>query len=364
MDKQLLETYTDYLMSSFSYTTATGLSMMVQGEISHDKITRFLSSEDFTSTDLWKMVKPTVREIENADGVLIVDDTIEEKPSTDENEIVSWHYDHSKGISVKGINIVSTLYYNKGIKVPVSFDLVRKTKTILDKKTGKEKRISEKTKNEQYRQMLKICIKNKIKFKYVLNDVWYASSENMMFVKEENKKDFIMPIKTNRKIALSKTDKLNGKYVTVSELELKEGIRYKIYLEGVEFSLLLIKQIFWESIPMGKNDDSSQGVLYLVSSDLTLTYDNIAAIYQRRWKVEEYHESLKQHVCLCKSPTKRVRTQSNHIFAAIYAFFKLEFLSIKAKVNQTSLRSKIYISTNRAAFDELENLKACFAMKF
>jgi hypothetical protein len=63
MDKQLLETYTDYLMSSFSYTTATGLSMMVEGEISHDKITRFLSSEDFTSTDLWKMVKPTVREI-------------------------------------------------------------------------------------------------------------------------------------------------------------------------------------------------------------------------------------------------------------------------------------------------------------
>ena len=330
---------------------------MVQGEISHDKITRFLSSEDFTSTDLWKMVKTIVREIENNEGVLIVDDTIEEKPSTDENEIVSWHYDHSKGSSVKGINIISTLYYNKGIKVPVAFDLVRKVKTILDKKTGEEKRISEKTKNEQYRQMLKVCIKNNIKFRYVLNDVWYASSENMMFLKADNKKDFIMPIKTNRKIALSKKDKLNGKYVTVSEQELKESTTYKIYLEGVEFPLLLIKQIF-------KNDDGSQGVLYLLSSDLTLAYNNIVTIYQRRWKVEEYHKSLKQHVCLCKSPTKRVRTQSNHIFAAIYAFFKLEFLSIKAKINQTALRTKIYISANRAAFEELENMKACFAMKF
>jgi hypothetical protein len=357
MDKQLLETYTDYLMSSFSYTTATGLSMMVQGEISHDKITRFLSSENFTSTDLWKMVKSTVKEIESTEGVLIVDDTIEEKPSTDENEIVSWHYDHSKGISIKGINIISTLYYNNGIRVPVAFDLVRKGKTILDKKTGKEKRVSDKTKNEQYRQMIKICIKNNIKFSYVLNDVWYASSENMVFVKEENKKDFIMPIKTNRKIALSKRDKLNGQYVTVSELELKEGITYKIYLEGAVFPLLLIKQIF-------KNDDSSQGVLYLVSSDLTLTYDNIVTIYHKRWKVEEYHKSLKQHVCLCKSPTKKVRTQSNHIFAAIYAFCKLEFMSIKAKVNQTALRSKIYISANRAAFEELENLRTCFAMKF
>jgi len=244
MDKQLLETYTDYLMSSFSYTTATGLSMMVEGKISHDKVTRFLSSRDFTSLDLWAMVKPTVRQIESEEGVVIIDDTIEEKPSTDENEIVCWHYDHSKGRTVKGINIISTLYYNKRVKVPVVFDLVRKTKTVIDKKTGKEKRISEQTKNEKYRQMLKVCIKNNIKFKYVLNDVWYASSENMMLVKESLKKDFIMPIKTNRKIALSKKDKLNGKYVTVSELSLEEDTTYKIYLEGVRFQLSLIKQIF------------------------------------------------------------------------------------------------------------------------
>ena len=83
MNKQLLETYTDYLISSFSYTTATGLSILVEGEISHDKITRFLSSEDFTSSGLWKIIKPKIREIESEEGVIIVDDTIEEKPSTD-----------------------------------------------------------------------------------------------------------------------------------------------------------------------------------------------------------------------------------------------------------------------------------------
>lgn len=357
MDKQLLETYTDYLMSSFSYTTATGLSMLVAGELSHDKITRFLSSGDFTSVDLWELVKQTVRQIESEEGVLIVDDTLEEKPSTDENEIVNWYFDHSKGRSVKGINIVSMLYYNKGTRIPVAFDLARKTKTIKDKKTGKDKRVSEKTKNEQYREMLRICIKNNIKFRYVLNDVWYTSSENMMLVKEELKKDFIMGIKSNRKIALSKRDKLNGKYVTVGELVLKENQGVEIYIEAVTFPVRLIKQIF-------KNDDGTEGILYLVSSDLTLTYEEIVTIYQKRWKVEEYHKSLKQHVCLCKSPTKKVRTQSNHIFASIYAFFKLEYLGIKAKVNPTALRSKIYISANRAAFKELENMKLCFAMKF
>jgi hypothetical protein len=356
MNKQLLEIYTDYLISSFSYTTATGLSMMAKGEISHDKVTRFLNREDLTSAKLWKIIKPKVRGIESEEGIIIIDDTIEEKPSTDENEIVCWHYDHSKGRNVKGINIISGIYLSQEIRVPVVFDLVRKTKTIIDEKTNKEKRKSEKTKNDQYREMVRVCVKN-IKFKYVLNDVWYASSENMMCVKTELKKDFIMPIKTNRKIALNKKDKLNGKYVTVSGLELKENTRQEIYLEGVSFPLMLIRQIF-------KNEDGSQGVLHLVSSDLTLTYDNIKTIYHKRWKVEEYHKSLKQHVSLCKSPTKRVRTQSNHIFASIYSFFKLEYLSLKTELSQTALRTKFYISANRAAIDQLENLKVCFDMKF
>src|SRR3990172_10986311 len=174
MDKQLLEIYSDFLISSFSYTTATKLSILSEGEISHDKVTRFLSSEDFQSSGLWKLVKRTVKEMESTEGVIIIDDTIEEKPSTDENEIVSWHYDHSKGRSVKGINIITVLYYNKGVKVPVVFDLVRKTRTVKDESTNKEKRKSEKTKNEQYREMLEICAKNNIKYRYVLNDVWYA----------------------------------------------------------------------------------------------------------------------------------------------------------------------------------------------
>ena len=34
---------------------------------------------------------------ENEYGVLVLDDTIEEKPYTNENEIVAYHYDHAKG---------------------------------------------------------------------------------------------------------------------------------------------------------------------------------------------------------------------------------------------------------------------------
>jgi len=57
-----------------------------------------------TSKDLWQFVKPLIREIETGSGCLIIDDAIEEKPYTDENDIICWHYDHSKQTNVKGIN--------------------------------------------------------------------------------------------------------------------------------------------------------------------------------------------------------------------------------------------------------------------
>ena len=72
MKKADLDLYTDYLLSTFgaATATATGLSAMVDGEVSHDQITRFLSAQEYTSKDLWHQVKSTVRSIERDDGVL------------------------------------------------------------------------------------------------------------------------------------------------------------------------------------------------------------------------------------------------------------------------------------------------------
>jgi SRSO17 transposase len=264
MNTDLLELYTDYLLSSFGYTTATGLSKMTGGAVSHDKITRFLSEQELDSPELWRLVKPLVRQSEDRDsGVLIIDDTIEEKPYTDESELVCWYYDHSKGRNVKGINLLSTLYQVGDASIPVAFELVKKTEWVFNEKKKKWRRKSPQTKNELYRRMLKACIKNRIEFRYVLSDVWYASSENMRCIKEDLGKEFIMPLKANRKVALSLEAKKRGEYEQVASVELEPGTVREVHLEQVESPLLLVKQVF-------KNEDGSEGVLYLVSSDTAL----------------------------------------------------------------------------------------------
>jgi hypothetical protein len=263
MNTDLLELYSDYLLSAFSYTTATGLSAMTGGAVSHDKVTRFLSEKELNSSELWRLVKPLVRVLEEeGSGVLIIDDTIEEKPYTDESELICWHYDHSKGRNVKGINLLSTLYQAGDLSIPVAFELVKKTEWVLNEKKGRWQRKSPETKNELYRRMLKASQKNRVGFRYVLNDLWYASSENMRYIKEELQKEFVMPLKANRKVALSLEGKERGEYEQVGSLQLEPGEVREVHVEQVEFPLLLVKQVF-------KNEeDGSEGILYLVSSEV------------------------------------------------------------------------------------------------
>ena len=81
---------------------------MVNGEISHDKITRFMSEREYSSKDLWLEAKSAMRQIESGDGVLIFDDTISEKMWTDENEIVCWHYESNTGLAKSPTETVAT----------------------------------------------------------------------------------------------------------------------------------------------------------------------------------------------------------------------------------------------------------------
>ena len=349
MDTKMLDLYTDHLITCPKYATATGLSATLDNKISHDKVTRFLASNDFNSKQLWTLVKPTVRKIESEDGVLIFDDTISEKPYTDENKIVCWHFDHSKGRNIKGINILTGLYHNDEATIPISYNIIEKPIEFIDEKTGKLKRKSEKTKNELFREMIVTSLGNTIKFKYVLADTWFCSSKNMEFI-EDNDKEFIMGIKSNRLTALSENDKKEGKFLYLRDIAIEENTARKVYLKGVKIPVLVTKQIF-------TNKDESTGVLYLVCSNINLEASEVNAIYQKRWKVEEYHKSIKSNTALEKSPTKTVRTQSNHVFASLCAFFKFERLRMKTNLNHFALKAKIYLKAGKAALKELQELK-------
>lgn len=350
MKKADLDLYTDYLLSTFGSATATGLSAMVEGEVSHDRITRFLSGQDFTSKDLWQHVKAMVRSVETSEGVLIFDDTIQEKAWTDENELMCWHYDHVSGRNVRGINLLNALYHSNGASIPVAFELVKKPIPYCDLATRQLKRRSEVTKNELMREMIGACIRNELKFRFVLMDSWFSATENFEYITDKDR-HFIAALKDNRLIAVTEEDRKNKRFVRVEDLDLPEQTVVRGWLKGYAKEVLVVRQVF-------TNKDGSTGRLHLATSDLTCDYDAIATTYQKRWQVEVFHKSLKSNANLAKSPTRTLRTQNNHIFLSICAAFKLECLSLKNNLSPFALCRKLLINASRSAYDQLLQLRA------
>jgi len=351
MSKEILDIYTDYLICQNKYATATGLSELLSGEVSHDKITRFLNGSELGSKDLWAYVKPQVRKHEMpSGGVLILDDSIEEKPYTDENEIVCWHHSHMHNRHIKGVNILSCLVEYGEVAFPVGYEIVHKDITFCDIETKKIKRKASISKNDQFRNLISTCTKNRILFDYVLADNWFGSAKNMGYINNDMVKQFIIGIKSNRTVALSKADKISNQFQQVSSLEMEDGESKRAWLKGVKLMVTLIKKVF-------TNEDGSTGILYLASNDLEHDADYLYQIYQKRWKIEMYHKSIKQNTSLAKSPTKKARSQANHIFASIVAFCKLEALQFVTATNHFALKYKLILKANIAAMNELKILQ-------
>jgi transposase len=123
----------------------------------------------------------------------------------------------------------------------------------------------------------------------------------------------------------------------------------EIWLEELDFPLLLIKQVF-------KNEDDTVAELYLACSDLNLSYEQITTIYKKRWGVEEYHKSVKSNLSFAKSPTHTIRAQTNHFMLSILAYVKLEWLNQRNGKNHFAMKTKIYQAATKAAYAELKKL--------
>lgn len=353
---QILDLYSDYLIASFHLATATGLSKLLDGAYSHDQISRFLGQGLLSQKDYWKVIKPIVRKIEQPCGVIKIDDTIEEKPHSKENEIISYHWDHSNNRHVKGINIINFLYQSplndkQSMSIPVAYELIEKKEQWYDAKTKKVKRRSSRKKNTIVRERLRVLHHlNKVKFRYILWDSWFSSKENLDFVHLELKKHFVVAIKSNRLVALNQKDKLAGQFRQVKESDIQKDRATTVWLKGLDYPLRLVRRVF-------RNKDGSTGELYVITNDLGLSEQTISAIYEERWGVEVFHKSLKQNVGLEKSPTKYEVTQANHIFACMIAWVKLEMLSLREQSNHFALKARLYVKALQAAYEELRLLK-------
>ena len=252
-----LDVYTDYLLSSTGQTSGTGLSRLFDGAISHDQVTRLLTTAYWDSKTLWQQAKPLIRQAQQAQkpadyAVLIVDDSVLEKAHTDANAMICTHWDHSQGRYVKGLNFVTLLYQAGAVALPIAAELIEKTEPYWDERSQQTKYKSAYTKNEYLRRMLRVA-QPQVAYRYLLADSWYASAENMAAVRALGH-HFIFALEASRTVARSAVARKAGQFQALSTLAFADQQPQCVYLRSREEAVLVSKQVF-----INKEGDAAVG---------------------------------------------------------------------------------------------------------
>lgn len=290
--------YVSYLLSDPRYTSCTRLSDILQS-VSHDSINRFLERERFGPKDLFDEVE---EKIELERGILGVDDSVLDKPYSDPSKaaLIDYFWSGKHKRPVKGINLISLFYTDiHGISVPVNF-------RICDKKSGK-------TKNDYFREMLLEVISWGLKPTWITGDSWYSGNDNLKFIRKLGM-NFLFGIENNRLISIER-----GQYIQIQTLQDWPHEGKSVYLK--EYGMVrvfrqLYKKVYRYYI---------LGVAVLDDLD-GLCYADFERAHVAHWAIERFHRAVKQVCNIERFQVRRENPIKNHIFCALKAFLRLEFM--------------------------------------
>jgi hypothetical protein len=99
--------------------------------------------------------------------------------------------------------------------------------------------------------MIDTCIRNELKFRFVLMDGWFSATENFEFIAGKGR-HFIAALKDNRLIAVTGEDRNNKRFLRVEDLDIPEQTLVRGWLKGYAKEVLVVRQVF-------TNKDGSTG---------------------------------------------------------------------------------------------------------
>ena len=124
MEKQKcsLKLYSDFLIANQNRYSGVELSKVAPWEISHDSVSRWLSSAKFNPSSLWNQTKDLV---EKNTGYIVGDDTLLSKKYSRVNELANKQYSGDVHGLEMGISLVNLLWTDGEKFIPVDYRPLR-----------------------------------------------------------------------------------------------------------------------------------------------------------------------------------------------------------------------------------------------
>lgn len=288
--------YCQFLLASQRNFTATQAADLTA--VSHDAITRWLTSVKLTPNLLWEHVETLV---DKKGGVLIVDDSVIAKQYSRSQELplLSYQYSGAYHKVIQGIGLVNLVVVRRGnVCTPIDYRIF-------------SKKIDGRTKHIHMQEMITLALHRGIKPSVVVFDSRYGSVKNMKFLTKHNL-FWVTTLSGNRIVDF-------GEHIADKAIP-EEGL--VVHLRA--YGWIRVFKIF---------SQAKGEVEYMATNNLEMTRMDIKTVAAQRWKIEEYHRGLKQTTGIEKCQARTQRSQRNHIFCAIISFVALEVHRRKIQIS-------------------------------
>ena len=288
--------YKSFLQASSVRYSGKALSEVSPVKLSHDSASRWLNSQNFRPSEIYKEVSKYIDQ--DSPCLLVGDDTLISKQYSKKIELVHYQYSGAVHDVIPGIGMVNLLHYDTKADQSIPVDY-----RIYDKGTDG------KTKNDHFCDMLSLAKERGIKPEAVVMDAWYSSLENLKHIRNLGW-IWVTNLRKNRKVNCN---------VSLESLEIPdEGL--KIHLRGYGWV-----KVFKFVAKNGRID-------YITTNMANPTREQIEKIVEARWSIEVYHRELKQNCGIERCQARTGRAQRNHICLAVSAWLEMNKRRINEKI--------------------------------
>lgn len=316
MNKVTRLDYCQFLLSSQTNYTLTYFAEHSQN-FSHDAVNRYLRGEKLTARMVWEQVREQV--VVSDRGYLVFDDTVIDKNSSFQMDLVRRQYSGNAGGVIKGIGVVTCVYINPELDQFWLIDY----RIYAPDNDGK-------TKLNHVQEMLIAAVGDKeLPIHAVLMDSWYAERKLMMCI-ERLGLFYYCPLKSNRLV-----DESDGQapYVRIDQLPWHTTNTHQL------------KEVHIKSFPKGHRVRLFRLVLAKERTEYVVTNDcsqdnahDTQKVCALRWKIEQLHRETKQLTGLENCQCRTARIQRNHIACAFLVWVRLK--GVAQETSQTLYQLK------------------------
>ena len=279
-----------------------------------DTVYRFMKSTQinwirFTTVLASRIIRDAVVPLNDAcrTNVLCIDDSMFERNRSKKVELLAKTYDHAKHAYQFGFRMLTLGWTDGTTFLPINSILLstdnkknRVNEAVsLDKRTvGYKRRKLSMTKGTQAMlELLKAAKNADIPAKYVLFDSWFSSPKSLHAVKNLGY-EVIGMIKKTPKMFF----RYNGEALSLIHIYKKNKKRRgrSRYLLSVEVEVIRGEKSIPARVVYVRNRNKRKEYLCLISTDMSLSEEEIIRLYGKRWDIEVFFKVCKSYLRLSK----------------------------------------------------------------